>query len=563
MIIRRLAAVLGLAALAACAKDTKEASNQKGRLEVHMLAPSGAKGDQLANNKSLRFSDTAVGTVGKLVVVVTNAGPGPLKVQNPSLVSRQVGSNPVPELNAKPLEPCPGRQGSATDLASGQCSRLTVEFSPAAIGAYVDTLTLENDGSGGEFRLQVSADAARAKPKGAGGEYGVTPTEVVIGQAAAFTGPSAGLGIEVWRGAAAAFEEINAAGGIHGRRVTLKVADDGYEEGKALGAALKLVNEDEVFALFSGVGTPTIAKVLPVVKRYFDDEKLFYFASFTGAAIQRESPYDRVAFNVRASYAQEADAMVRALAEAGKKKVAVFYQDDGYGKSGLAGVKRALEFQASKPVATALYPRGLQYDQSMEFHLAELKKGDPDAIICIASYQAAAALIRDVRNSGWNIPIFNVSFVGADQMVKMLRAEEEKTKKKYVVNIFNSQVVPPYSAAQNPFVKQYRAAMDRFKPAVPATVPGITYQPAQAYTYGSLEGYLNARVFATVLEKAGPKLTREAFIAAAEGMGKFDLGLGSSLEFSPTRHQALEQVWLTQPEGTEWRIIEKLPKNLK
>jgi branched-chain amino acid transport system substrate-binding protein len=562
----RIWTLLGLGSLlAACPKGNDAESTEKGKLEVSLLsegAPA-TKGEALGTNRALRFTDTATSATGKLVFVLTNTGPGPLKLRTPVLISTLPDSTPVPEFKLKPYETCPGKAGAATDLAKGECSRLTVEFSSASIGGFADTLSIDSDGSSGEVRFNLSATSVRAKPKAAGGEYGVTNSEVVLGQSAAFSGPSLSLGMEVWRGASAAFDEINAAGGVHGRKIVLKVSDDAYEEAKSIPSVLKLVNDEQVFALFTGVGTPTIAKALPVVKRYYDDEKLFYFASFTGAQVQRDPPFDRLAFNVRASYAQETETMVRALVAAGKKKIAVFTQDDGYGKSGLAGVKKALKYEDLPIVAQATYPRGLQFDQSMAFHVGELKKGAPDAILCVAAYQAAAALVRDVRNSGWNVPIFNVSFVGSDQMVKLLRKEEEKTKKKYVTRLFNTQVVPPYSATHVPLVRLYREAINTYKPTAPAGVGDGNYVPAQPYTYGSLEGYLNAQVFAKVLEKVGPKLTREAFIAAAEGMGKFDVGLDAPIEFSSTRHQALDQVWLTYPDGAEWKIVDDLGRMLK
>lgn len=528
-----------------------------------MLNPAAptTKGEVVRTRRT--FPDTVTGTTGKLVFVLTNLGPGPLKLRPPVMISAQLESAPVSEFKLGTYEPCPGKAGPATELAVDQCSRLTLEFTSASVGTFSDTLSIPSDSSEGEVLLNIAATAVRANAKTGSGEYGVTTDEVLIGQSAVFSGPSISLGMEVWRGASAAFDEINAAGGVHGRKIVLRLSDDGYEEAKSVPSVLKLVNEDQVFGLFSGVGTPTIAKAMPVVKRYFEVEKLFYFGSFTGAQVHREPPYEEFTFNIRASYAQETESMVRALVAAGKKRIAVFRQDDAYGKSGLAGVKKALTYENLPIVAQATYPRGLKFEQSMDFHVRELKAGNPDAIICVAAYQAAAALVRDLRNAGMNLPVFNVSFVGSDQMVKLLRKEEEKTKKRYVTRLFNTQVVPPYSAVQIPLVKRYRAAIDTYRPTAPTTVGDGTYVPAQPYSYGSLEGYLNARAFAAVLEKAGPALTRASFIAAAESMGKFDVGLDTPLEFASSRHQALDQVWMTYPEGADWKIVDDLGRLLK
>lgn len=90
--------------------------------------------------------------------------------------------------------------------------------------------------------LALVAGRARAEP-------GVTDGQVLLGEAAAFSGPSAGLGVELWRGASAAFSEANAKGGVHGRKIALALADDGYDSEKAAGAVLKLLTRDKVFAL--------------------------------------------------------------------------------------------------------------------------------------------------------------------------------------------------------------------------------------------------------------------------------------------------------------------------
>src|SRR5689334_12609014 len=99
----------------------------------------------------------------------------------------------------------------------------------------------------------------------ASAEPGVTQTAVRVGERSAFSGTSAGLGIELWRGAQAAFLAANDQGGVHGRRVEYVVVDDSYDAEQAAPAALKLLQGEGVFILFGGVGTPTILKVLPVV----------------------------------------------------------------------------------------------------------------------------------------------------------------------------------------------------------------------------------------------------------------------------------------------------------
>jgi branched-chain amino acid transport system substrate-binding protein len=394
-------------------------------------------------------------------------------------------------------------------------------------------------------------DAAPAAPQGE--ETGVTADRVVLGEPAAFTGPSAGLGIEMWRGATAAFERANEQGGVHGRRIDLVVRDDGYDAEKAAPAVVKLVAEDNVFAIFGGVGTPTIVRALPVVKKYFGDSGLFYFANFTGAQPQRQPPYFEVVFNVRASYYEETKAIVEAYVAAGRRQIGTYVQDDAYGTDGRAGVELALKSRGLTLTADTRYPRGQTYDVSAARQVQILRDAGVDAIVMVGSYQACGAFIRDARLTGWTVPIHNVSFVGADQMLSLLQEEEKKTKKKIAFNLINTQVVPFYADDGVPVVREYREAIDKYHPTAPARFADSGYRPSAKYTFGSLEGYIDAKAFLAVLLSTGKRLTRRTFYSAAEHMGKFELGLGVPAELSPQRHQVLDKVWFTYAAPDGWK----------
>src|SRR5258708_6092608 len=160
-------------------------------------------------------------------------------------------------------------------------------------------------------------------------ETGVTATEVLLGQSAAFKGAAAGLGTELWRGAQAYFDKVNAAGGGNGREIRVISVDDGYEGDVTLPNTVKLVSQDNVFALFGYVGTPTLVKALPAIQNY-SDQGLFLFSNFTGAQPQREPPHNKYVFNVRASYRQETAALVKNFTKLGLNKIGLFIQNDAY-----------------------------------------------------------------------------------------------------------------------------------------------------------------------------------------------------------------------------------------
>jgi ABC-type branched-subunit amino acid transport system substrate-binding protein len=183
-------------------------------------------------------------------------------------------------------------------------------------------------------------------------ENGVTDKEILIGQFAAMSGPAAQLGKRMQVGMQAYFTAVNAQGGVNGRAIKLLTRDDGYEPEKAAAAAKALIQEDKVFALAGSVGTPTGLAALPIVTA----QQIPLVGMFTGAQALRE-PFNRYVFHVRSSYFDETERIVQHLTTVGVKRLAVFYQNDAYGKAGLEGVTRALDKRGLKAVARS---RGAQ-----------------------------------------------------------------------------------------------------------------------------------------------------------------------------------------------------------
>ena len=167
-------------------------------------------------------------------------------------------------------------------------------------------------------------------------EPGVSDKEILIGQSAALSGPAKELGTEMRSGAQLYFDQVNAGGGVNGRKIRMISLDDGYEPERAAANTRKLIEEEKVLALFGYVGTPTSLAALPV----FTEAKVPFVGAFTGAQALRE-PFNRYVFNVRASYFDETEKIVEQLSTTALKRIAVFYQNDAYGKAGLAGVERA------------------------------------------------------------------------------------------------------------------------------------------------------------------------------------------------------------------------------
>ncbi len=388
-------------------------------------------------------------------------------------------------------------------------------------------------------RVLASADPSwlRAAADGA-----ASSGEIVLGISAAFSGPSRGLGTELYRGASAYFNHINESGGIGGRRIVLKMYDDGYQPDPCVQNTMKLMLEDEVFLLFGYVGTPTVTRVLPLLKK-FQDENIYMFFPFTGAQPQRQPPYGDFAFNLRASYGQETAGLVNNFVGIGRKRIAVFYQADAYGRSGWAGVRAALARHGEKIAGEATYSRGAKFTGSMRRQVEILKGSSPDAVICIGAYAACAAFARDAVDLGLEVPIANLSFVGSENMVKLLTDDREDSAP-YTRLLVNSQVVPSYEDVSLPSVREYRELMARYDPQVPPDLIKEAYAPFPQ-SFGSLEGFLNAKLLVEILRRLDGRFERSRLENAVYSVKEFDLGVGEQVSFGPERRQGLQTVYYT------------------
>ncbi len=402
-----------------------------------------------------------------------------------------------------------------------------------------------------------SIGQASTVPSGDPTQVGINDREIVLGVSTAFKGSSRGLGIELYRGAVSYFSHINEKGGIHGRRIVMKLRNDGYQPVPAVENSVKLIVDDKVFALFGYVGTPTVTRVLPVLKKFQDLDILLFFP-FTGAQPQRQPPYDEFAFNLRASYRQETAGLVDNFVAIGRDRVAVFYQADAYGRSGWAGVRAALNKHGKRLVGEATYRRGEQYTAVMRAQVARLAKVKPDVVICIGAYAACAAFARDAIDSGLNIPIANLSFVGSENLLKKLTDDFGDESTKYARWLVNSQVVPSYEDTSMSSVREYRDLMQRYNPKPPAEFEQDDYVPlAQSFT--SLEGFLNAKLMVEILQRAGPSPSRALLEDAVFSIQQHDLGIGELVHFDPQRRQGLDQVYYTIVDNerfvglTDWR----------
>ena len=377
---------------------------------------------------------------------------------------------------------------------------------------------------------------------------------ILLGQSAPFSGPSGQFGRQMWLGAQTYFEEVNEHGGVHGRKIKVEALDDKYDVDLAQKNTLQLLKNPDLFALFGYVGTPTLLKALPELQALRDKgSDAFLFSNRSGANQQRTVPLNSVVYNVRPSYAEETESLVNHLVAQNKKKIAVFMQDDSYGESGRDGIKKALEKRSLMIISEAKYKRGTAFSESMKAQAEQISKQGVDAVICIASYGAAAGFVRDLRNLNFQGPIANISFVGSSDMLDLLKTEGENVKKDYSTNLINSQVVPPVSDTTVALVKEYVALSEKHAIQIPDAISN--HETIRKLSFTGLEGFLNAKAFVEVLKKVKGPLTASAFRKVTDGGLKINVGLSETLDFSKGSSQALHQVYLTQVKDGKFVVI--------
>jgi len=359
------------------------------------------------------------------------------------------------------------------------------------------------------------ASTAALLPGRAFAEIGVMADKIVLGQAAVFEGPASALGLGMRDGLTAAFAEANAKGGVGGRKIELLTQDDGYEPGKSIDATKALIAKD-VFALVGPVGTPTAMAAHPIAK----EAGLPFIGAFTGAEGLRD-PYLPHVVNVRASYFQETEVWIeRLVKDKGFTKIAIFYQDDAFGRAGLAGVKKAMDARKMSLVAEGTFERNTVAVRSA---LLEIRKANPEAVVMVGPYKPCAEFIKLCKQVKFTPVFMNISFVGSDALAAELGDAG--------AGVYVTQVVPLPTDASIPVVKAYQAAL--------AASDAKDKKPG----FVSLEGYLVGRTVLAALEKAGKDPTRKAVMEVLTN-GSFDFG-GFKMTFGPNDNRGSDDVYLT------------------
>ncbi|MFZ3044473.1 MAG: ABC transporter substrate-binding protein [Desulfatirhabdiaceae bacterium] len=382
------------------------------------------------------------------------------------------------------------------------------------------------------FGLIAGCDRSTEQSPPQSRSQGVTDSEILLGSSLALNGHASFLGTQTLRGAMCYLNHVNANGGVHGRTIRVIAHDDSYDPPMCLVNTQRLIIDDQVFALFCYVGTPTTVRILPLI----EEAHIPLLGMFTGANALRD-PFNRWLINVRASYYQETRAAVHHLiTDMGLKKIAVFYQYDAYGFDGLTGTELALKEFSLAPVVSGSYNRGTL---DVQEGLSKIMASGAEAVVMIGTYDPCATFIKKADDLGYQGVFYLVSFVGADELARRLEHHGNLT-------VLMSQVVPPPDRQNSSQLLTgetgYLTLLER-------------YYPGDQPSFVGLEGFINARVLVEGLIRAGGDLTRDGFIQAIESIHDFSLGLDSNISFSPTDHQGLDRVYFTRLENGQFTLI--------
>jgi serine/threonine protein kinase len=355
------------------------------------------------------------------------------------------------------------------------------------------------------------------------------PEPICFGITAGFDGQIQDLASHVRDGIDTYFSAVNASGGINGRPLKLVIFNDEKDPKVARENIHKMFDKSKVSGMIGILGTESAISAAD----YANHNQVLLFAPISGAAALRKNPPDRYVFNYRAAYAQEIAKLVdhfKKVKRVQDRQIAAFLQDDSYGKDGKAALQKILGWE---PQVIAWYPRNTV---EVAAAIRTVKDHQPDvrAIIMVATARAAAQFIKGLHQEKIQVHLGAVSVAGEELYRHLL---ELGLKGDDVYPIAITQVVPNVHLSQLKCITSYKRDIAEF-------------HGDSGRGYGSFEGYLAAMLLVDALRKAYPDLSSEHLISTLESMNydELDLGTSSKLQFTPTRHQASDNVWLTELE---------------
>lgn len=362
---------------------------------------------------------------------------------------------------------------------------------------------------------------------------GITPTEIVVGTHQDLSGPIKTWGVPVSNGMKMAVEEVNAAGGIHGRKIRLVIEDSAYDPKKAVLATQKMIERDKIFSNIGSMGSPTVLAAQDIVL----DAGVTQLFPLTAAEFTYKfdpaKPQERLKFNNLLPYVESTRAALKHMVEAfNVQKPCVMHQDDEYGKNVLDGFTLQLAAMKIKPASITSYKRGVS---DFSAQISKMKADGCDLVVLGTVVRETIGAMAEARKLGWD-----VKFMGATptNVLEVPVLGKEAVEGLYAAAAFEV----PYEDTAKGKVKDWLVA----------------YKKA----YGSdantqaIIGYNAIMTFAFYAKEAGKDLTGQKFLDAMESGKPFDDIFGNpTTKFSKTNHLASTVTQVQRVEKGRWVVV--------
>jgi branched-chain amino acid transport system substrate-binding protein len=365
----------------------------------------------------------------------------------------------------------------------------------------------------------VTASSWAAEP-----QRGVTDTEITIGTATDLSGVTAVQGVNSADAIRLAFDELNAAGGVNGRKIHYIVEDTQYQVPRAVQAINKLINNDNVFFTIEDGGTPMNNATFPMAL-----EKNVPKLLPLSAARSMFEPFNRLKFSQYSSYVDQIRAGVKYFVEQrGKKAVCAMYQDTDFGKDVLAGAVQQTEAMKMQVVATTAHK---PTDTDFSASIAKLRDANCDLIVLGTIVRDTTLILATARKAGWN-----VDFLGqiASYDTAIATAPGDVAEGYYAMS-------PSLYAYPDDPRPEVQALMKRFKDKYGFDI-----------NYLGETGYVSAQIATEALKRAGRDLTLDSLIAGMESLRDFKDIFGATYTFTPTDHHGTTKAFLSVVHSQRW-----------
>ena len=388
------------------------------------------------------------------------------------------------------------------------------------------------------FMAALIASVAVSGPALAQKKYdaGASDTEIKIGSTMPYSGPASAFGV-IGKTAEAYFKKINAEGGINGRKINFVSYDDGYSPPKAVEQVRKLVESDEVLAVFSPVGTPSNT----AIQKYLTSKKVPQLFVGSGAAKWNDPKGFPWTIGWVPSYQSEARIYAKFLMkEKPDGKIAILYQNDDFGKDYLKGLKDGLGSKASMIIAEESYETS---EPTIDSHIVKLRASGADVFISITTPKFAAQAIRKIAEIDWKVMQIVSSVSGSvGGVMKPVGFENAQgiLSSDYAKDAANSQW------DNDPGMKKFYVFLQQYYPEADKLERYVGY------------GYGVAQTLVKVLEMCGDDLTRANVMKQAASLKDFapdTLLPGIKINTSATDFAPIEQLQMRRFKGERWELL--------